>query len=218
MAIAEGIAHEFELTVSDSPGASRVGKDRWNAAHVVADGAIAKAKLAADAQNFLVPAGAIIMWSGTIATIPAGWLLCNGINGTPDLRDKFIVGAKQDDTVAKSNITGELLQSGGANVHGHDLPDHTHKGEAAHQHELPIYIGTTTVRFKGGTANEYGSGTSATMGRKIDGDSLSEEKAHALTAANTPAEAGGALSGATSITNVSNIPTFYALAFIMKTA
>ena len=113
MAISEGIAHAFELTVSDSPGASRVGTDRWNAAHVISDGAIAKAKLDSDVSDFLVPAGGIIMWSGTIATIPTGWFLCNGLNGTPDLRDKFIVGAKQDDTVAKTNITGALLQSGG---------------------------------------------------------------------------------------------------------
>lgn len=38
-----------------------------------------------------MPSGGIIMWSGTIASIPAGWALCNGANGTPDLTDKFIV-------------------------------------------------------------------------------------------------------------------------------
>ena len=38
-----------------------------------------------------VPTGTIVMWSGT--TIPDGWALCNGSNGTPDLRDRFIVGA-----------------------------------------------------------------------------------------------------------------------------
>jgi len=40
-----------------------------------------------------VPVGGIIMWSGSVATIPTGWALCNGQNGTPDLRDRFIVGA-----------------------------------------------------------------------------------------------------------------------------
>jgi microcystin-dependent protein len=40
-----------------------------------------------------VPSGLISMWSGSIATIPKGWVLCNGSNGTPDLRDKFIIGA-----------------------------------------------------------------------------------------------------------------------------
>jgi len=41
----------------------------------------------------LIPPGGIIMWSGGIASIPAGWALCNGQNGTPDLRDRFVVGA-----------------------------------------------------------------------------------------------------------------------------
>lgn len=65
-------------------------------------------------------AGLILMWSGTIATIPAGWQLCDGTNGTPDLRDKFIVAAKQDSGgAAKSNVTGGLLQTGGSTSHYH---------------------------------------------------------------------------------------------------
>lgn len=41
--------------------------------------------------NSGMPTGGIIMWSGTIASIPAGWNLCDGSNGTPDLTDKFII-------------------------------------------------------------------------------------------------------------------------------
>lgn len=37
--------------------------------------------------------GTIILWSGAIIDIPAGWVLCDGNNGTPDLRDRFIEGA-----------------------------------------------------------------------------------------------------------------------------
>ena len=40
-----------------------------------------------------VPKGAIIMWSGTVATIPDGFSLCDGSNGTPDLRNRFVIGA-----------------------------------------------------------------------------------------------------------------------------
>lgn len=40
-----------------------------------------------------IPKGVIVMWSGTLATIPAGWALCDGTNGTPDLQNKFIRGA-----------------------------------------------------------------------------------------------------------------------------
>jgi hypothetical protein len=41
--------------------------------------------------NSSMPAGGIIMWSGTIASIPTGWVLCDGASGTPDLTDKFII-------------------------------------------------------------------------------------------------------------------------------
>lgn len=40
-----------------------------------------------------LPAGIIVMWAGLISLIPAGWLLCDGTNGTPDLRSLFIQGA-----------------------------------------------------------------------------------------------------------------------------
>ena len=61
-----------------------------------------------------VPSGVIMMWSGSIATIPAGYVLCNGSNGTPDLRDRFIVGARLDETgTAKTNLTGALTTNGG---------------------------------------------------------------------------------------------------------
>lgn len=40
-----------------------------------------------------IPSGVIVMWHGTLATIPAGWFLCNGSNGTPDLRNMFVKGA-----------------------------------------------------------------------------------------------------------------------------
>ncbi len=50
-----------------------------------------KISTASSNANSGMPAGGIIMWSGTIASIPAGWALCNGANGTPDLTDKFII-------------------------------------------------------------------------------------------------------------------------------
>lgn len=40
-----------------------------------------------------VPIGGIIAWSGAIGSIPSGWQICDGTNGTPDLRDRFIMGA-----------------------------------------------------------------------------------------------------------------------------
>lgn len=62
--------------------------------------------------GYLVPQGIIVMWSGTIATIPSGWVLCDGTNSTPDLRNRFIVAADADvASVAKSTITGSALQT-----------------------------------------------------------------------------------------------------------
>ena len=54
-----------------------------------------------------IPSGCIIIWSGSISTIPSGYYLCNGSNGTPDLRDKFVVGAGNSYVVgATSDTTG----------------------------------------------------------------------------------------------------------------
>lgn len=74
-------------------------------------------------ENFdMLPSGIILLWSGPIASIPEGWNLCDGNNGTPDLRDRFIVGAKQDDSgTAKTNLTGALTQSGGNANHTHTV-------------------------------------------------------------------------------------------------
>lgn len=44
----------------------------------------------------LVPRGAILMWSGGIAAVPSGWALCDGRNGTPDLRNRFVIGGGGD--------------------------------------------------------------------------------------------------------------------------
>lgn len=78
-------------------------------------GSIKLSDLVSAVSGYLVPAGAIIMWSGTIATIPSGWVLCNGSNSTPDLRNLFIVGANADSGgLAKSTITGSALQTGGS--------------------------------------------------------------------------------------------------------
>lgn len=67
-----------------------------------------------------IPSGVIVMWSGTLGTIPAGWSLCDGTGGTPDLRDKFIYG--WSDGVDPGG-------TGGAATHTHtysDLPEHGH--------------------------------------------------------------------------------------------
>lgn len=73
----------------------------------------------------LIPSGVILLWSGSIASIPSGWVLCNGANSTPDLRDRFVVGAGTSYAV---NATG------GANTVTLDatmIPAHTHSLSAS---------------------------------------------------------------------------------------
>jgi len=75
------------------------------------------------------PAGGIIMWNGSVGSIPSGWVLCNGSNGTPDLRDRFVVGAgstyavgatggSADTTLVSHSHTFSATTSG--------VGDHTH--------------------------------------------------------------------------------------------
>jgi hypothetical protein len=65
-----------------------------------------------------VPAGGIIMWSGSIGSVPSGYYLCDGTNGTPDLRDRFVVGSGS--TYAVGN-TGGFTSSVTSNI-GTNLP------------------------------------------------------------------------------------------------
>jgi microcystin-dependent protein len=74
---------------------------------------------------YAVPAGVITLWSGSIASIPTGWSLCNGSSGTPDLRDRFVVGA---------GTTYAVNATGGANTVTLDatmIPAHTHSLSAS---------------------------------------------------------------------------------------
>lgn len=67
------------------------------------------ASLSHKIRNTLIPSGLIAIWSGSTASIPDGWVLCNGLSGTPDLRDRFVVGAGStyavDDTGGATNET-----------------------------------------------------------------------------------------------------------------
>lgn len=89
--------------------------------------------------------GVIVMWSGSIASIPSGWLLCDGTAGTPDLRDRFVVGAGTTYTpgdiggadslsLAHTHSDGSLAtDSQGAHIHSAD-GTLTTASEAAHTH------------------------------------------------------------------------------------
>ena len=72
----------------------------------------------AEISEELVPTGLIAMWSGSNAAIPAGWALCDGSNGTPNLRDRFIVGSGS--TYATGNTGGaDSKTTSSAGGHNH---------------------------------------------------------------------------------------------------
>ena len=165
--------------------------------------------------NSIFVSGMIILWSGTIASIPTGFVLCDGQFGTPDLRDKFIIGARQDNSgVAKSNVEGSLTQSGGskdATIVSHDhTVDHNHGfttgSDGAHTHDYQVRLNN----------------------RNLDDDE-GNQTTNTTTTTNTTASAGShSHSGTTNNSNPTtsstgssstnaNLPPYFALAYIMKT-
>jgi hypothetical protein len=86
-------------------------------------------KHASDFVGAGVPTGLIIMWSGSINSIPSGWALCNGSNGTVDLRDRFVLGlGSGSPTTGGSN---SVTPTGTATIASHaltinEIPAHTH--------------------------------------------------------------------------------------------
>lgn len=94
----------------------------------------------------------IIMWSGSIANIPTGWYLCDGSNGTPDLRGKFVLGAGGAYSV---NATG------GEETHvltESEMPSHTHVQDP-HTHFAYNYSsGNSVVRADGSGSSPANGG------------------------------------------------------------
>jgi microcystin-dependent protein len=76
----------------------------------------------------IIPTGVIVMWSGSVASIPTGWVLCDGNNSTPDLRNRFIVGAGSTYSVAGTGGSADAIVVS----HTHTATDagHTHTGVA----------------------------------------------------------------------------------------
>lgn len=93
------------------------------------------------------PKGIIGMWLGALSAIPQGWFLCNGLYGTPDLRDKFIKVA---------STTGEHGNTGGSNTHTHAASNsHTHTAAGTHSHS-----GSTDYFSQAGSTGANSNGVS----------------------------------------------------------
>jgi hypothetical protein len=143
--------------------------------------------------NAHVPAGAILMWSGSVASIPTGWLLCNGSNGTPDLRNRFIVGAGSTYAVAATGGSADAI-----------AVSHTHTATSAVTDPGHTHTKATTDQangYVGGTIPQGGFGSRSAV--------TTDSAETGISVATTVNSAGSPGTNA-------NLPPYYALAFIMK--
>ena len=132
------------------------------------------------------PSGGIIMWSGSIASIPSGWLLCDGTSGTPILRDRFIVGAGSTYAVAGTGGTADAV-----------IVSHTHTAtstDSGHSHSGGFQP------FSPGGQNASGAPN------RVANVNTGTGVANITTTINSTGVSG---------TNA-NLPPYYALAYIMK--
>jgi hypothetical protein len=139
------------------------------------------------------PSGGIIMWSGSIASVPSGWYLCDGSNGTPDLRNRFVVGAGSTYAVAATGGTADAV-----------VVSHTHTAtstvsDPGHSHNVTAASGSNDVGGSFNNARQGGTDTTIPTNGASTGISVN-------TTVNSTGSSG---------TN-QNLPPYYALAFIMK--
>ena len=137
-----------------------------------------------------VPSGVIVMWSGETTNIPSGWFLCDGQNGTPDLRNRFIVGAGSSYGVGDTG--GEATHTLGVA----EMPRHGHNINTTSNFTLTLdYAG-----YEGYHPPYIRSGGSGSDPYPVSGEVVIN-----ATTNNT---------GSSQPHN--NLPPYYALAYIMK--
>jgi len=135
-----------------------------------------------------VPSGCILIWSGSTGSIPSGFVLCDGNNGTPDLRNSFILGAGNTYAVGQTGGSADAIVVSHTHTATVTDPGHFHSGE----------VGSAAGGCVGG-GNAVPTGTlSSNTGTAFTG----------ITVANSTAGTSG--------TNA-NLPPYYALAYIQKT-
>lgn len=149
----------------------------------------------------IIPSGTITIWSGSISNIPAGWVLCDGNNGTPNLQDKFVVGAGTAYAVGATGGADSVALATG------EMPSHDHGDtNSAGGHSHPYDATTVTDNLTNAAADSTGIDV-------VD-----------YTSTSTTSKTSGSVSGHThgiplegSGNAHENRPPFHALAYIMKT-
>lgn len=123
----------------------------------LANASVTAIKIAPDVKLSL-PSGSVIMWSGAINTIPIDWQLCDGTNGMPDLRDKFLVGAGSTYAVGATGGAAQVTLTEA------QMPSHSHSlsidaaGQHSHGTRLEDDNGFEDGSNQGGVDNTSGAG------------------------------------------------------------
>lgn len=137
----------------------------------------------------IIPAGVILMWSGSVASIPTGWLLCNGSNGTPNLQDRFIVGAGSTYAVNATGGSADAI-----------VVAHTHTGTTS---TVGDHVHTANAGLSDFDAGPFGGGRAQIV------QTLTTNPAGAHNHIFTTNSTGSSGTNA-------NLPPYFALCFIMK--
>jgi len=141
------------------------------------------------------PAGVIVLWSGSIGSIPVGWALCNGSNGTPDLRNRFIVGAGSTYSVDATGGSADAI-----------VVSHTHTATSTSTVTDP---GHTHPHGVGGIGTGFNNGIFWEQATIIPFNTTSNTTGITVTTSTTNASTGSSGTNA-------NLPPYYALAYIQK--
>lgn len=153
------------------------------------------------------PIGGIIMWSGTVA--PAGWAICNGQNGTPNLTDRFIVGAGSSYSVTNSGGSKDAV-----------VVQHSHTGTddgsfAAHRHQY--LLDDNTQGYEPSVDNIRIGGCINNGGANGGGCLVSDLTSKPKNAANASIPSLGIITSSNGVSGTNaNLPPYYALYYIMK--
>ena len=180
--------------------------------------------------------GMIILWSGNTGNIPTGFVLCDGNNGTPNLTDRFVVGAgsaygvgatggSSSVTLSTANLPSHNHSFSGSTSHSHTINNHTHSfsgsGSNTHSHGVPKGRGGSQASIShhvADTAVEQTQGTFSTTNATI---SISVNGTTGNPSDRGTNSQSVSISGTTgsqgSGTAHENRPPYYALCYIMKT-
>jgi len=143
-----------------------------------------------------LPTGCILLWSGSIGSIPSGFALCNGLNGTPDLRNRFVVGAGSTYAVDATGGSADAI-----------VVSHTHSASVTDPGHLHRQTRNDTAagQEQANTGPSVGNAYATAGGNGAAVNTQTATTGISVTNAST----------GTSGTNA-NLPPYYALCYIMK--